>query len=206
MRLWVCHSPPLGLSALQGLLAFMSLKQFPEDAYRRQQAKWLVDFLGERFALGCPLVFFLFEFNPSAYRVESRLPILSSPPPLLFSQLRDLNFLEPESTKEAFRAPLSESRSHPFLFSVKIAPVAFEVGLPLPWPHCSCLMMKPLIKLIFLLKGKQKVGGDGSLLDFASVPITASYMVTLTSVAQAHPFMAWKTEAHMGMALPKIPG
>ena len=28
--------------SLQGLLAFMSLKQFSEDAYRRQQAKWLV--------------------------------------------------------------------------------------------------------------------------------------------------------------------
>ena len=28
--------------SLQGLLAFMSLKQFSEDAYRRQRAKWLV--------------------------------------------------------------------------------------------------------------------------------------------------------------------
>lgn len=39
--------------------------------------------------------------------------------------------------------------------------------------------------------------GEDALLDFASRPITASYTVTWTSLAQAFPCTVWETEAQM---------
>lgn len=142
----------------------MSLKQFFEEAYRRQWAKWLyvasifpgvkTCSMGES---GGVLFNFLFEVLiqslPSGWKAPFH-PFIPSLP--LFS----LESLKCRARKHQRDSPLLESWRHPSVFSGKISSrVAFEVGFLSLAPPFSCPRMTSLRKSTFPLKEKQRVGG-----------------------------------------------